>query len=103
MLSDPPLGNSIWTGDAVKETGINFGSAISASVDFAPYSRTASGTLLQSLHPSIKGRTGNTFCDAKFVHAQTARLTIRKTLLPVEIIIESDGLPGLPITCLLNA
>jgi hypothetical protein len=40
--TNPPLGNSISTGDDVTETGRNFGSAISANVNFFA-SLTASG------------------------------------------------------------
>jgi hypothetical protein len=42
-LTVPPLGNLISTGDAVNETGKNFGSFISASVGPCPSSRTESG------------------------------------------------------------
>ena len=42
-LTEPPLGNLISTGDAVSETGKNFGWANSASVGIFPSARTESG------------------------------------------------------------
>src|SRR6185295_11616820 len=42
-LTEPPLGNWISTGDAVRATGKNFGSANSARVGMRPSSRTVSG------------------------------------------------------------
>jgi hypothetical protein len=41
--TEPPLGNSISTGDAVRDTGKNFGSAKSANVGASPSSLTESG------------------------------------------------------------
>jgi hypothetical protein len=42
-LTEPPLGNSISTGDADRVTGKNFGSANSANVGASPSSFTDSG------------------------------------------------------------
>ena len=47
-FTEPPLGNSISTGEAVREMGKNFGSANSANVGILPSSLTESGMPLRS-------------------------------------------------------
>jgi len=57
--------------------------------NFSLFSDRIRYAIAKALDPTIEGRPGDTFRDAELINAQTARLTILKTRLPVQIVVKT--------------